>query len=227
MAEVLRHVGKTINTDRRIVVVYMQIPGRTDHALVIDTDALPQQFHDELMDIVQGEGQKTPVLADILGRRIMAYSGADILSTLHQHGRLQPMPVSNIMMLPQPNHPVPLSKIIEYMNTTTQPPVEEQITEEPRDNRIIENQAVDKENQQYQIAANILAEAEMLADEAKRKREQAYKMYPGLRPKTIKVEVGPGLTKAQAAEVVHAVSGEAEKEIKKTTRKAPAKKATT
>lgn len=180
MAEITKHVGKTSNTDRRIVVVYMQIPGREDHALVVDTDALPSRFHDDLMAVVQGEGQHVTVLADLLGRRIMPYSGADMLSTLHSANALQAVPVANIIMLPQPNQGIPLATILQHMGKTA--PVEEVKETVYRDNRIVENQEIDRNNQQYQIAANILAEAELLAEESTRKREQAYQMYPALRP---------------------------------------------
>lgn len=181
MADFTKHVGKTTNTDRRIVVVYMQIPGREDHALVVDTDALPQRYHDDLMAIVQGEGQNIPVLADLLGRRIMPYSGADMLSTLHAANALQAIPVGNVIMLPQPNHGIPLTTVLEHMGKAA--PKEEVKETVYRENRIVENQEIDRNNQAYQIAANILAEADMLADESLRKREQAYQMYPALRPK--------------------------------------------
>lgn len=188
MSNFTKHVGKTTNTDRRIVVVYMQIPGREDHALVVDTDALPARYHDDLMTIVQGEGQHSTVLADILSRRIMPYTGADMLSTLHAANALQAIPISNVIMLPQPNHGIPLTDVLKHMGKSTIPtdvaPVEQVKETEYRDNRIVENQAIDKQNEKYQIAANILMEAKMLEDDAARKREAAYQIYPALRPVT-------------------------------------------
>lgn len=181
MAGMVRHVGKTANTDRRLVVVYMQIPGRPDHALVVDTDSLPQKYHDDLMTIVQGEGQKEPILGDILGRRIMPATGTDMMTALHHAGQLQPIPTKNVIMLPQPNQPIPLDKLIDLMNPSNTPEV---VTpaDTLRENRVIENQNIDKEDQKYQIAANVLAEARMLEDDARRKYEAAYDIYPPLRP---------------------------------------------
>lgn len=182
MAEITKHVGKLKNTDRRIVVVYMQIPGREDHALVIDTDALPARYHDDLMSIVQGEGQHSTVLADILGRRIMPYTGVDMLSTLHSAGAMQAVPVSNIIMLPNPNQGIPLVDLLKHMGRVNPEPAAQVTQTEYRDNRIVENQAIDRDDAKFQIAANILAEAKMLDDEAARKRESAYSIYPALRP---------------------------------------------
>ncbi len=192
----VRHVGKSASTDSRLVVVYMQIPGREDHALVINTDSLPQKFHDELMVIVQGEGQKERVLGDILGRRISATTGTDILTSLHHAGQLQPTPVSNVIMLPQPNQPIPLTKLLEIMNPGTAPAAPAPTVDPVRDNRVVENQAIDKDDQKYQIAANVLTEAKMLEAEAINKREQAYAIYPALRPAV--VETAPVAVAAPA-----------------------------
>ncbi len=199
MAELMRHIGKTTNTDRRLVVVFMQIPGREDHALVIDTDALPSRYHDDLMAVVQGEGQASPVLGELLGRRVMPYSGANMLETLHQAGALQPVPVANVLMLPQPNRPIPLTEVLKHMGKApNQPEVAEQVKQtEYRDNRIVENQAIDRNNEKYQIAANILLEAKMLDEEAARKRESAYEIYPALRPVYTKEAEAPIDTKIE------------------------------
>lgn len=183
MSGVLRHIGKTANTDRRLVVVYMQIPDREDHALVVDTDSLPSKYHDDLMQLVQGEGQKTTVLADLLQRRIMPSTGLDILTTLHHAGQLQAVPAANVIMMPYPNQGIPLPKILEVMKGEPAPEAEIEHTE----NRIIENQNIEKYDAQESIAKNLLIEADMLAAEAHAKREKAYSMVPALRPKAPKV----------------------------------------
>jgi len=211
MSEIKRHIGKTTNTDRRLVVVFMQIPGREDHALVIDTDALPHRFHDDLMAVVEGEGQAVANLGDLLGRRVMPYSGENMLATLHANNALQAVPVANVLMLPQPNRPIALPELLKMMGKSTTesaPPVEEVKTTEYRDNRIVENQAIDRNNEKYQIASNILLEAQMLTEEAARKRESAYEIYPALRPVAAPVAVKVDVAAAapeQAAEVLKEV----------------------
>lgn len=204
MAEIMRHVGKTTNTDRRLVVVYMQIPGREDHALVVDTDSLPTKYHDDLMQVVQGEAQKEPVLANILSRRIMPSTGVDMMSSLHHANQLQAVPISNIVMLPAPNQGVPLSKLIEFMGKGPAA----KAPDEHRENRIVENQNIDKDDAVYSIAKGLIFEADMLVGEANRKREQAYAMYPAMRPterKTTFVDVEGLPTEAALANVAEAV----------------------
>jgi hypothetical protein len=209
MPEMKRHVGKITNTDKRCVVVYMQIPGKEDHALVVDTDALPDKFHEELMREVEHEGQRHATLADLLARRASMHSGTDILNTLHAAGYLQPVPIEQVEMIPLPGRKMPLSEVIKMtgssksqwdpsrnsqpMNEATDyeaqaqqlaeqsPPAPAQ--EAQNYNRILENQEVGKQEQMYGVAQNILAEAEMLEQEAQRKRNQAYEMAPSLKPK--------------------------------------------
>jgi hypothetical protein len=52
------------------------------------------------------------------------------------------------------------------------------------ENRVLENQKSDSAQAQIDIATNILRQAQDLEDEANRKREQAYRLVPSLRPST-------------------------------------------
>jgi hypothetical protein len=184
MADLKKHMGKIRNTDRRCVVVYMQIPNLDTHALVVDTDALPDSFHEWLMDVVDSDtGQKSTNLADVLNRRPSPDSNADMLNALHARGYLQRQPIDNIIMLPRPNMPVPLRQIVDGMNViANKTPVVEQQQVEDKFNRIAQNIQVDASEQQMQIAGNILREALDLEREANRKKAQAYKMVPQLDP---------------------------------------------
>ena len=65
-----KHIGKIKSTDKRCVVINSMIPGKEDHALVVDSDALPDKFHDALMTLLEStEGQSAKVLGDLLSRR--------------------------------------------------------------------------------------------------------------------------------------------------------------
>ena len=106
MSTFKKHVGRIRNTDRRCVVVYMQIPGNEENALVVDTDALPDRFHDALMDIIDSnEGQQTPHLHTLLQRRILPDLGLDMMNALHTYGQLRAVNIDNIVMYPAPNAP--------------------------------------------------------------------------------------------------------------------------
>lgn len=177
-----RHIGKLVNTDQRCVVVYMQIPGREDHALIVATDHMHPRFEQAVMEILESpEGQADPVLANVLARRLMPESGKSVLQAMHEMGILTPVHVDRVIMLPQPNMPFPLRQIIEGMGNTL-PKVDDSIEPQPKFNPHTANtQAMSDENRAA-IARNLLVEADLLEGDAKRKREQAYAYAPELRP---------------------------------------------
>jgi hypothetical protein len=179
MSTFKKHVGRIKNTDRRCVVVYMQIPGNEQNALIVDTDALPDRFHDALMDIVDStEGQQTPHLHTLLSRRILPDLGLDVMNALHTYGLLRAVGIDEIVMYPAPNAPCPLRTIVDFMNGEEAP----KEAEVQLENRILENQKSETVQAQVDIAQNIIRQAEDLEAEASRKREQAYRMVPELRP---------------------------------------------
>lgn len=210
MTTLKRHLGRIKNTDRRCLVVYMQLPGDPKHALIVDTDALHPRIHDELMEVVESlEGQSEVTLGNLLGRRVLAATGVDMLSSLHSYGLLQRVPVSNVTMYPAPNYPMALEEVIKLSTNNLAPqnsplaapvlkeevaplapqpepgaPVEALLPEvdHSRFNRVVENQNIDRQEEQYDMAKGLLIEAQMLADDAARKREQAYRIAPSLRP---------------------------------------------
>ena len=179
MSTFKKHVGRIRNTDRRCVVVYMQIPGNESNALIVDTDALPDRFHDALMDIIDStEGQQTPHLHSLLQRRILPDLGLDMMNALHTYGLLRSVDIDNVVMYPAPNAPCPLRTIVDFMNGEDAPAEVNQQLE----NRVLENQKTDSAQAQIDIAENILRQARDLEEEAARKREQAYRLVPNMRP---------------------------------------------
>lgn len=193
MSTFKKHVGRIKNTDKRCVVIYMQIPGNEDNALIVDTDALPDRFHDALMPLLDSvEGQSTANLYTLLSRR--PFAGTDMLNALHLANLLRPYPIDNIIMYPAPNQPCPLRTIVDFV--TGQAPKPE--TDSEINNRVLENQKDQKDEGKYTMAKGMLSQAEDLQREANRKREQAYKMYPGLRPSENDVSPEEGQTQLGA-----------------------------
>lgn len=215
MPEMKKHVGQLNNTGRRVIVAFMQLPNDPDHALVIDSDALPDRFHDAVMKVLESlEGQSERDFANILSRRPMPDTGYDMLTTLHQAGYLVRVPVQNVTMLPLPNYPTPLIKIIELMGgqapAVQQAPVAPTANED-RFNQHAVNVQVDKNEEMIGTARNLLALAQDMENDAYRKREEAYRLCPSLRPQAAPVAqapVAPMVTSAtapSAAEVLGAL----------------------
>lgn len=196
-----RHVGKLSNTDLRCVIVFMQIPNREDHALVVTTDNLPPRFEQALLDVVDSpEGQAETVLANVLSRRMMPDSTKTLLQAMHEAGVLRAVPVTQVIMLPEPNRPYPLADILA-MNAAAALGGEAaaRAEEETRFNPHANNQNAANSEQRLGIARNLIIEAEMLEADAKSKREKAYQYAPELRPRTKKVAVEKVVELAQTS----------------------------
>lgn len=185
MMNMMRHVAKLANTDQRCVVAFMQIPNREDHALVVPTDNLPPRIEQAVMDVLKSpQGQQEENFGVALSRHLLPDTGQNILEALHGSGRLVPVPVQQVLMMPTPNQPVKLSSILESLgrlpDQQTKGLMEEYAVE--KFNPHINNQVASSNENQRLIARNLIVEAELLELDAKRKREQAYGIDPSLRP---------------------------------------------
>jgi hypothetical protein len=117
MATARRHLGRMNKTDQRLIIAFLQIPERENHALVIASDSLPNRLEQYLMGIVESrEGQAATDLATVLDSRLMPDgSGISLLRYLHNNKMLHPVHVDNITMFPLPSHPFPLREVLEKM----------------------------------------------------------------------------------------------------------------
>jgi hypothetical protein len=191
-----KHTGQLNNTGKNVVVVFMQLPDDPAHALVIDTDALPDMYNESLRKVVEStEGQQAKNLADILARRPSPDgSSTTMLLKFHQSGRLQKTPVTNVTMVPRRGVRWPLVDVIKAMDTQeTTPQGFDDLDPETKaavaaDLRKFNVHAVNSENdntaQVKSQASNLLEMAKMLELDAHSKREQAYRIDPTLRPKS-------------------------------------------
>ena len=196
----IRHTGILTNTGKNVVVVFMKLPDDDDHALVIDTDALPDSFNESLRKIVESvDGQNAENLADILARR-MSPDGSNItmLQKFHQSGRLQKVSVDLVTMTPRRGVNWPLRDILNAMKVQddTTPADLNDLDPETRAQVISEmgkfnvhaaNMEGTTASGQKSEAANLIKMAELLEADASAKRQQAYMIDPSLLKKT-KVE---------------------------------------
>ena len=182
--DITKHVGKISNTDTRIAVVYMQIPNDDSYSLVVETDYLPDIDTDFLSRVVSSkEARAETNLADLLARSQSPTPGLDLLSYLHLNGRLRRVPVTSVVMYPYPNQPFPLEKIIEMTGgKITGKAAPAAAVGEKKFNPYEEKEIMDKTQTMLTIATNKLKEAELLEQEANKKREEAYQYFPQLRP---------------------------------------------
>lgn len=114
MSRFLKHVGK--HGDRKVAVIFRQIPGDDHMCLVVYTELLNQNIHDPLMACIESpEGQASENLADALNR---AYTrdGNIILHVIHREGMMKRVQTELVMMTPAPNQKIKLSELNGILN---------------------------------------------------------------------------------------------------------------
>jgi hypothetical protein len=114
MAQFLRHIGKV--GDRKVAVIFRQVPGETHMALVVYSQLLNQNIHDPLMAAIESAtGQQAKDLADALNR---AYTkdGKIILQVLHTEGMMKKIQTNQVVMTPAPNQTIRLNELNDLLD---------------------------------------------------------------------------------------------------------------
>lgn len=197
----MRHVGKLKHTDSRCVVVMMQIPGREDHALIVESDSLPDHYHQSVMACLESrEGQSAESFASELGRRqifITNKGNMSIMQALHEAGFLRPVHIDNVLMTPHPSSAFPLRHVLEQMSKNIPG---EKFALDPKNaqnpekfNPYGHNIAVNNSEERVSAAKGLLLQASLLETDSKKLKEQAYSMAPELRPQ-LKANIQPQTT---------------------------------
>lgn len=111
----VRHVG--VHNDKRCVIV-LQLPEDPRHVHIIDTDSLPDLYHQNLMDIVNSpEGQAAQWIGNVLNYK-MLFDGTNALKTLYQKGFITNVSVDNVRMAPKPNMLIPFTTAYPHSAAT-------------------------------------------------------------------------------------------------------------
>jgi hypothetical protein len=110
----LKHIGK--HGDKKIVLVFRQIPGDDHMCLVLYSDMLPQLVHDETMKCLESPvGQNSKELADAMHRHTMG-NGANLLETCHKNGYLKKVNTNQVVITPNAKSSVRLDELNTILN---------------------------------------------------------------------------------------------------------------
>jgi hypothetical protein len=114
----LRHVGK--HGDRKVAVVFREVPGESHMALVVYTELLNQNIHDPMMACIESDaGQNSENLADALNRSYTK-DGQVILQKLHAEGMLKKIQTEYVVMTPQPSVQIKLNELNKILDEMKQ-----------------------------------------------------------------------------------------------------------
>ena len=96
----IKHVGK--HGDRKVLVLYRQVPGEDHMCLVIYPDTLHAHWQDSIQKALESDiAQQSEELADALHRTFLP-DGRPILETLHQERMIKKLRTADVIVTPTP-----------------------------------------------------------------------------------------------------------------------------
>lgn len=105
----IKHVGK--HGDRKVAVIFREIPGESHMCLVVYTETLPVAMHDAMMRAIETEqAQQSDMLGEALDREMFS-DGRPMLATLHAENMMKKVQTKFITMTPNPSSHVNLEEM--------------------------------------------------------------------------------------------------------------------
>lgn len=114
----LKHIGR--HGDRKVAILFREVPGEDHMCLVIYPEVLPSHIHDSIMKTLESPvGQQATNLADALHRNLLP-DGRPQLEALHKEGMIKKIPTNQVIVTPNATSNVKLdelNKIVREMET--------------------------------------------------------------------------------------------------------------
>jgi len=114
----LKHIGK--QGDRRVALVFREVPGEDHMALVVYPDLMKVDMHDALMKAIESpEGQQANNLGECIHSKLFP-DGRQMLAALHAEGMLKKVQTETITVTPAQGSHVrldELNKIVREMES--------------------------------------------------------------------------------------------------------------
>lgn len=105
----LKHIGR--HGDRKVAILFREVPNEDHMCLVIYPDVLPTHIHDSVMQTLESpEGQAATQLADACHRRLLP-DGRPQLEALHREGMIKKIPTNQVIVTPTPQSSVKLDEL--------------------------------------------------------------------------------------------------------------------
>lgn len=170
MPQFLKHVGQIDTTGKKCVVVFREIPGETDSCLVVETESLPQLYHDDVINAIESDSAQEDMDFYKYASRSVLHDGRNMLEAFHVSGWLKKMPTTQITMLPTREIKIRLDDLNGQLNQlnnagkTTSGDVNNQPAEESKTAGVLSDSQI--ANQMRSQAAFFKKEAERLYAEA-------------------------------------------------------------
>jgi len=108
---ITKHVGRIIDTHKRVAVAYRVCPGDPDYCLVVYTESLEAEYHDSLIKLIESNaGQTAYELAEAMARTTLP-DGRNMLSAFHYFGKIVKIPTSSVEMVLDSRNSIVLAEL--------------------------------------------------------------------------------------------------------------------
>lgn len=218
MPNMLKHIGRLVKNNRKVVVAYKVVPNEPEQCIVVTTENLMADEHDALMRLVESHtGQEADDLATAMARSSLP-DGKNMLSGFHQTGKMIKVPTNEVEMIPTNNSSIKLNELNEVIAqqrgvTVNDLAINNGQQSEVKDVSATEPQTVNKVADQYspekveqladnndplsddELAKRYRSQANAMFKEAKRLREEAEKLAPTKQTKNASTAKEPAETK--------------------------------
>lgn len=178
MPEFIKHVGQVNQSNKKCVVVFREIPGEESSCLIVETESLPELYHDDLINAVESHGSQSDMDFYKFAQRSTFHDGTNMLESLHLKGLLKKVSVNEITMIPTRDATILLADLNSQLR---------QINNEGRTTSGDINATADEPQESNspgtlsdkQIANQMRSQAEYFQREANRLLKEAEALDPG------------------------------------------------
>ena len=114
----MKHVGK--HGDRKVCILFRQVPGEDHMCLCIYPEVLPAHWQDTIQRALESDvAQQSEELADALHRSFLP-DGRPVLETLHQERMIKKLRTGDVIVTPTPDAKIRLDELNKMLNEMKQ-----------------------------------------------------------------------------------------------------------
>lgn len=185
----LKHIGRVVKNQRKVIVAYRLVPGTDDKAVVIPTENLMAEEHDTVMRLLESpQGQDAYEFAELMARNVLP-DGRNILSGFHTTGRMQQVETKDIEMTPDSKTVINLAELNKIIADQKGVAIEdlalkgpEEETTETVTETVPSGEPVEAPNEgvlsDEDLAKQYRSQADAMFKEAQKLRKQAEELSP-------------------------------------------------
>ena len=107
----IKHVGRMVNNQRKVVVAYRVVPGESENCVVVTTENLEAADHDALIKAVESDaGQQADEFAEVMTRTRLS-DGRNMLAAFHTTDKMVKVSSADVEMTPDLRNVINLAEL--------------------------------------------------------------------------------------------------------------------